>query len=398
MRCRFSSAFIRWGVWGLLLGLVGCVEPYIPAVLDAPTSFLVVDGFINGNGRTRIKLSRTATIAATTAPPVEKGAKLFIVDNTGSRYPMTEKTAGNYQSDSLLLPTGRQYQLRITTASNAAYESALVPLKVTPVIDKLAWQLNDNQVAINLNTHDANAQSRFYRWNFVETWEFNAAFQSSIEYYPNPSPGQKRIDGRLTPIYTCWRTERRSTIKQTSTAQLSQDALTDYDILDISTRAERVKIRYSVLVSQVAETAAEFAYYELLRKNTEAVGTVNDPLPTQLTGNVHRLDNASEPVLGFVGAHTVQQQRLFIDHTQLPYLADSEYDTPYNGCAVANQYYCTGTPLICDFEGVTNLFRSPENVPISFISDTDLGAGISSGSADCVDCRKRGTTTKPSFW
>jgi hypothetical protein len=395
MRQKLFSLFV--GAAGIMLVSLGsCVEPYMPAVLDAPASFLVVDGFINGNGRTRIKLSRTANVAATTAPPAEKGAKLFVVNEAGTRYGLTEKTAGFYQSDSLLLPPGHQYLLHLTTASGAAYASAPIPLKVTPPIDKLAWQLQNDRVAVLLNTHDADTQARFYRWGFVETWEFNAGYHSNLEYYPNPAPGQKTIDNRTTPIYTCWRTEQRSAIKQTSTAQLSQNTLTDFNLLDISTRAERVKIRYSVLVSQVAETAEEFAYYEQLRKNTEAVGTVNDPLPTQLTGNVHRVDNASEPVLGFVGAHTVQQQRLFIDHTQLPYLANYQYDSPYAVCTTSNQYFCLGG--VCNRDAVINLFKFSGNIPLDFISDPDLGEGIIATSADCADCRKRGTTTKPAFW
>jgi hypothetical protein len=393
---RRASFLNRCIAAALLLSLDACVEPYTPAVIDAPASFLVVDGFINGNGATRIKLSRTSNLSATTPPPAEKGAKLFVVDDSGLRYTLTEKSSGFYQSDSLQLNTARKYQLRITTASNATYESDLVPLKVTPVITKLGWKLNGNQVEIDLNTRDDKQQSRYYRWSYVETWQFNAGLHSNLEYFPKPVFPQRTIDNRTTPIYTCWRTERPATIKQSSTAQLSQDALTDFALLTIATRAERLKIRYSVLVSQVAETPEEFAYYEQLRKNTEAVGTVNDPLPTQLTGNVHRVDKSSEPVLGFVGAHTVQQQRLFIDRSELPRLADSQYDTPYVSCAPATQYFCSGGD--CDVQGVMDLFTSPENIPLDFVSDPVFGDGIISTSADCADCRTRGTTTKPSFW
>ncbi|RZK90108.1 MAG: DUF4249 domain-containing protein, partial [Hymenobacter sp.] len=297
---RLGPFLARWGVRGLVLGLAGCVEPYVPDVVEAPASYLVVDGFLNGNGVTTVLLSRTANLAATALPAVEKGAKLFMVDNTGQRYALAEKVSGTYQSDSLVLDPSRQYQLRFTTASSATYESALVPLKITPPIDKLDWKLDGNTVQFALSTHDPQQQSRYYRWGFVETWEFHSAFESTIEY----DYTLRKVVQRTTPIYTCWQTQRSSTIQQGSSAQLSQDALTNVPILAISSRAERLAVRYSVLVSQVAETAAEFAYYDLLRKNTEAVGTVNDPLPTQLTGNVHRVDNPAEPVLGYVGAHT----------------------------------------------------------------------------------------------
>jgi hypothetical protein len=367
------------------LWLSGCVEPYVPAVVDAPTSALVVDGFINGNGRTRIKLSRTTSLATTTAPPVEKGAKLFVVDDTGQRYALTEQASGSYQSDSLQLNPARQYQLRITTVANAVYESDRVPLKVTLPIDKLAWQLDGTQLQLQVNARDPSGTSRYYRWSFIETWEFNSAFRSYLEY----DPKKEIIVGRTTPIYTCWRTERPSTIKQTSTAQLSQDALIDYSILTLSTRAERVQVRYSVLVSQWVETPEEFAYNELLRKNTEAIGTVNDPLPTQLTGNVHRVDNASEPVLGFVSAHTARQQRVFIDRQTLGLPFDWKFDSPYNSCTLGEE------DLVDEkiSAPATLLFRNPGTIPVNYSP-----LGYFGTSSECADCRLRGTNVKPSFW
>ena len=380
------SCFIKPYAWvGLLLGLVGCVEPYVPAVVDAPTSALIVDGFINGNGRTRIKLARTSKLAASTTPPVEKGAKLFIVDDTGLRYALSEQTGGSYQSDSLLLSPTRRYQLRITTATNASYESQAVPLKVTPPIDNLKWKLDGTQLQLLASTRDPSGQSRYYRWGFIETWEFHSAFRSYLEY----DAKTKQIVGRTTPIYTCWRTEQPSAIKQGSTAQLSQDALIDYNLLTLSTRAERVQIRYSVLVSQFTETPEEFAYQELLRKNTEAVGTVNDPLPTQLTGNVHRVDNASEPVLGFVSAHTVRQQRIFIDRETLGLPPNWQFDSPYAACTM-------GEEDLADekiFVPFTLLYNNPGAIPIDYSP-----LGYYGSSRECVDCRLRGTTVKPSFW
>lgn len=393
---RYAISYLS----GLLaLGVGSCVEPYAPDIVSANANYLVVDGFINGNGRTIIQLSRTENIATTTPPPAEKGARLFVVDDTGTRYALTEtSTSGTYRSDSLVLPAGRRYQLRITTAGTGAatYESDLVALKVTPPIDKLAWQLKADNVELQVSTHDASGQSRYYRWKAVETWEFNAAFSSALEYYPkmNGPNGNSLIDTRTTPIYTCWRTEQPTTIVQTTSAQLSQDAITSYVVRSLPARDERFKVRYSLLLSQYAESAEEFAYLELLRKNTEAVGTVNDPLPVQLTGNVHRLDTP-EPVLGFVGAHTVQRQRLFISKADLP--ARSNYDTPYTTCSMTDLYFCDSQGT-CDVLGVFRLFASPSYVPLAFVNDPTFGAGISSTSADCADCRTRGTTTKPSFW
>jgi hypothetical protein len=381
----------------LLLALGGCVDAYVPDVISAPTNYLVVDGFINGNGATRIKLSRTQNIATTDAPTPEAKATVYVQSAAGGRYTLRERSPGFYQSDSLVLSPG-QYQLRISTAgaSSATYESALVPLKVTPPIDKLSWRRVDSEVRVLLNTRDATQQTRYYRWKFIETWEFNSAYKSSLEYFPD----KKVIGARTTPIFTCWRTEQPTGIKQATTAQLSQDALVDHTILAFSDRAERLKIRYSVLVSQSAETAEEFAYYEQLRKNTEAIGTVNDPLPVQLTGNVHRTNGTTtEPVLGYVGAHTVQRQRFFINRAELPLPADWAFESPYTDCRFQTEDVTSYMPPL--MVPKTKLFATPNYyLPIDYYFSLTTGdlVGYSGAPVACVDCRLRGSITKPSFW
>lgn len=401
---RISSSFAaaaRWGSRLLLLGLAGCVDPYLPDVVSAPTPYLVVDGFINGNGVTRIKLSRTQNIAATATPPPEAWASLYFVSETGTRYALREQSPGLYRSDSVVLSPGR-YQLRIALngTAPATYESDLVALKATPPIDNLGWQRAGNELRVLLSTHDATQQSRYYRWKFLETWEFNSAYKSSLEYFPSV----REVRTRTTPIYTCWRTEQPSAIRQATSAQLNQDALVDYAVLSFSDRAERLKIRYSVLVTQYAETADEFAYYEQLRKNTEAIGTVNDPLPVQLTGNVHRTGTATtEPVLGYVGAHTVQQKRIFIDRTALPLPPNWAFDSPYSACKFEIEIlsdYAKARPPVYISIPQTLTFANPNYVPIYHYSNPDTGLldGYYGSTRECVDCRERGSNTKPSFW
>ncbi|RZL12276.1 MAG: DUF4249 domain-containing protein [Hymenobacter sp.] len=389
------AATARWGTRLLLLGLAGCVDAYMPDVIDAPNKYLVVDGFINGNGATRIKLSRTENIATPTAPPVERGATVFIVDNVGTRYATREVSPGLYKSDSMVLNPARQYQLRIATAgaSAASYESDLVPLKVSPPIDKVDWVQQGGELQLRVSTHDAQSQSRYYRWSFTETWEFHSAYESQLEYINGI------VTTRTTPIYTCWRTEQNTSIKQGSTAQLSQDALTNLLLFSISDRAERLKIRYSVLVNQNTETAEEFAYYELLRKNTEAVGTVNDPLPTQLTGNVHRVGTATnEPVLGFVGAHTVQQTRIFLTPQILNLPAGWSFEDPYAACTIGQELAPDPRDKYPIYIPYTRIFSDPSNVPIDYLTGPGGYTGYMGSSRACVDCRTRGVNMKPSFW
>jgi hypothetical protein len=63
--------FLNWKITlvGLFtLFLSGCVEPYFPEVMEAPNSFLVVNGFINGNGTSNIQLLRTQNLKGALQP------------------------------------------------------------------------------------------------------------------------------------------------------------------------------------------------------------------------------------------------------------------------------------------------------------------------------------------
>jgi hypothetical protein len=367
-----------------LLG--GCVDPYPPDVPAAAQSYLVVDGFINSKGSTTIKLSRSLGLASASAIPAETKATVYVLDNLGTRYNLTENPVGTYTLPAQTLDPQRQYQVRITTAKGRNYASDLVAVKTTPPIDKLSWQPTGNGVEIDVDAHDPTGNSRYYRWDYVETWQFNTAYSTKLEY----AASTKSVQPRTDDIYTCWRTELSPFIKQTTTSQLSQDVVANYPLIALPYN-EKLRIKYSVLVLQYAQTPEEYAYWEALSKNTQNLGTLNDPLPSQLTGNIHCLTDASEPVLGYVGAHSVTQERLFIDYNDLPKPLPRIANTGYETCTV-------DTVLLRD--GL-ELFRLNLEVPF----DTWYTAppnrkviGYFASTTECVDCRVRGTNIKPSFW
>lgn len=366
---------------GVLLG--GCIDSYLPDVPATTQSYLVVDGFINSQGSTIIKLSRSLGVASGSAIPVETKATVYIQDDTGLRYTLAENPAGTYTSAALTLSPARQYQLRVNTTKGRSYASDLVPVKTTPLIDSLTWQPDGNGVKINVNTHDASNSTHYYRWDYSETWQFTSAFFSAFEYVR----GSNSVQPRTNNIYTCWRTEPSTVIKQTNTTKLAQDVVAAYPLVQLPFN-EKLLIKYSILVQQYAQTQAEYEYWETLSKNTQNLGTLNDPLPTQLTGNVHCLTDASEPVLGYVGIHSVTQKRLFIDYNDLPRPRPVITNEFYAKCSVDTIYV----------RDALDVFKVGAYTPYAaWYSGPRLIAYFSSSTA-CVDCRLRGTNVKPSFW
>lgn len=381
LRCLWLSA-------GVALG--GCIDRYTPDVAPADRTILVVDGFINPQGGTVIKLSRTFSVNTQNTAPAEAKARVFIQDNTGGRYPLTESSAaGTYTAATTPLDPSRQYQLRITTAQGREYASETEPVVPAPPLDSVTWKLTPQQgVQVYVSTHAAATAARYYRWEYDETYQFTSAFESDIEYVP----ARNFIRPRGPSIYRCWRTEPSTAIVQGTTTQLSQNALVRYPLLTVLPGVQ-LRIGYSVLVRQYAQTQAEYDYWERLRKNTENLGTVNDPLPARVTGNVRALTNPAEAVLGYVGVHTVAEKRLFIDAaTQLPKPQPSSvfFDPAYASC-IRTQYV--------SFPAGLQQFKDGLLVPVSpSISLNGDTIGASASTPNCVDCRLRGTNVKPSYW
>jgi len=377
----------------LLLGnallLSSCVDRYVPDVPPTERSNLVVDGYINPLGSTVIKLSRTFSVNTKNTPPAEARAQVVIQDNAGRRYPLTEAPAGTYTSAAQTLDPGRQYQLRITTAQGREYASDLESAIITPPIADLTWQLTDVQgVQIYLTTRATSTDARYYRWEYDETYQYTSAFQSALEYVASSNTVENRPAARQ--IYTCWRTQPSTAILQSNTEQLSQNVLVDYPLL-LVLPDNRLKLGYSVLVRQVAQTQGEYDYWERQRKNTESLGTVNDPLPGRVTGNVHALADAAEPVLGYVGVHSVVEKRLFIDGNQLP--------TPRPGSVFYDPFYAPCTPPRGILPNAFYLQQFRDGFLIPIRRDDMTPDIIYVNTPNCVDCRERGgTNLKPSFW
>lgn len=392
-----SASATQWLRWALVLLLPACTDPYQPDVLTSPPSYLVVDGFLNAQGVTTIKLSRTYAVGAKTAPPVETKATAYIEDEANTRQLLREAPAGTYTSASLTLNPARRYRLHLNTAAGLEYVSDFVPVKITPPIDKVSWGLDNSGVNVLVSTHDDTRASQYYRWDYTETWEIVPVYFPTVEYV-NRTVGVRNI---MVPFpTTCWGNAPSSQIQLDKTTSLSQDIVSNFPLRKIANTSDRLFRRYSILVQQYALTKEEYAYWELLRKNTENIGSLFDPQPSQLTGNVRCLNRATDLALGFVGAHSTTEKRLFISRQELP--TNLPITSGYERCIPPDTVFLfpkfgPPPPPVADILQIS--FAGPGAlIPINSVIIGGSVAGYTAKDKDCVDCRTRGTSVKPSYW
>lgn len=366
----------------IIIAVSACIDPYEPPVLQESNNFLVIEGFINtGDGSTEFRLSRTARLADTAAIQAERGAEVTIEGKNNDKvYRLVETESGVYQLDQTNFPVGNEYRLRILAANGRTYLSDYVPNKESPAIDSITWRRIGDKVQVYVNTHDPLAKTRYYRWDFVETWEIHAAFLSQLKY-ENGELFSRHPDSL---IYLCWQSNNSDKILIGSSAKLAEDKIYFQPLADVSLESWKLVEKYSIQIKQYAVTEEAYLYFEQMKKNSEQLGSFFDPQPLEIKGNIRCVNNPDEPVIGFVYASTVEEKRIFINSEEIP---DWQYFSYLFEC---NQMLVNVTPDSMQYY-LGGLFYVP-------IEMDPLTNTVIASTKYCADCRVRGTTKRPVFW
>jgi hypothetical protein len=373
----------------ILLLALGCKQRFEPQITQPVNGYLVVDGTINsGTGPTTIRLSRAIQLADSTRPKNERNAIVRVEGENNTQFPLSENSPGMYGNPQLTLNSNVKYRLYIKTTDGKEYRSDYTKVIKTPAIDAIRWEQPANGLDIYVNAHDPQGNTRYYRWEWEETWEFHSAFTSQLEYMKNnlgeitgikyKYPDQS-ID---TNIYTCWKTEPSTNILIGSTAKLTKDSV-DLPLHFIPRASQKISVLYSIKVKQNALSKNGYDFLTRMKKNTESTGTLFDAQPSELVGNIHAVNNPLEVVIGFIDVADVHEKRIFIQPSDLDNWGYR------SGCAE------TLVPNIPDSVRAYSYLT-----PTMAAETSPTGAIVTYYGSDiaCVVCTLTGVHQKPVFW
>jgi Domain of unknown function (DUF4249) len=374
----------------IIFSVLMCRKPYEPPAIKASSHILSIDGVINigANSSSQFVLTRSRSLLDSVTDLPELGAQVMIRSAAGTNYPLIDSgTNGIYISEILNLDPGQKYQLSVTTTEGSQYMSDLVTPKISAPIDSVNWELVEDPsfgtevVNVYVNSHDPANNTRFYRWDYLETWQHISTYESfwaldgnSIEYglFPNQT------------THTCWSTGLSSSIALGTTVTLSEDVVSQIKMATISKNDPKMDIKYSMLVRQYPLDQQAYTYWLNIQKNSQSLGGLFDLQPGQLPGNIHGVTNPKDPVVGYVSACSIGEKRIFISNDQLP----GWKSNPGVNCP---------TQIIAP--------PDPNNVVFWNYPDTSYQLYYYSSGAmvitykSCLDCRYQGgTIIKPAFW
>jgi Domain of unknown function (DUF4249) len=367
----------------LALAIYSCQKLYNPKLTKGSPNILVVEGVIDPSAdSTIIRLSRTVQANSKTSVAPELSAIVNAEDDQNGIYPIPEIGNGAYAYPGLQLDITRKYRLRIKTTDGKEYLSDFVPVKITPPIDSVGFNILQDSLQVYVSTHDPTNNTRYYRWSFDETWLFHAFAVSDFI-----STGYSLVE-RTTDqeIYFCYATGFSPTIVLASSAGLSNDVIYESPLTLIKGSSEKIEREYSVLVRQYALTPDALAYWANLRTNSDQLGGVFGVQPSEVSGNIHCTSNPSTPVIGYISASTVTTKRIFIANSSLPRAWQPDY--PYSCVVDSVKKNVFGTLISLP----------PDQLTLEPIGSFFAPTGYTATTKECADCTIRGTTQQPSYW
>ncbi|HEY2348099.1 MAG TPA: DUF4249 domain-containing protein [Puia sp.] len=374
----------------VISSVFNCRKPYEPPAIKASSHILAIDGVINmgANSSSQFVLTRSRSLLDTITDLPELGAQVMIRSAAGTNYPLIDTgTNGIYISEMLNLDAGQKYQLAVTTAEGSKYLSDLVTPKLSAPIDSVNWDLEEDpsfgtEVAnVYVNSHDPSNSTRFYRWDYLETWQHVSIYESfwalgpgSLEYglFPNQT------------THTCWSTALSTSIVLGTTITLNSDVISQIKVATFNKDDPKMDIKYSMLVRQYPLDEQAYTYWLNVQKNSQSLGGLFDLQPGQLPGNIHGVTNSKDPVVGYVSACSIGEKRIFISNDQLP----GWHSNPEKNCPI-----------------LTIAPPDPNNVVYWNYPDTSFQLYYYASGAmiitykTCLNCMYQGgTIVKPDFW
>lgn len=313
----------------LLLISFGCVEPYEVDLEEGP-QILTVDGTItSGAGPHRIFLSRSATYGSVFEGLVRpvSGATVIARDELGNVVFFAEKSEnkGEYQApDSFFAVIGRSYTLQIQLSDGKVYTS--FPEKVTqpPAIKNLSYRSvttpvegeinNASGVQLIVDIDDPGEENNFYYWR-------NARATYVLETRPDLFVDRETMDpapkGCCSICYTSELIGNQSIF--IATDDNFNGLSTKIPVGYIPDDGVRFIQTYRIDLRQLSISAEAYRFLRLVKQQSELSGSVFDPPPATIRGNMISLDDPDEVVLGYFIAAGETTERVYIDGNQLEF-------------------------------------------------------------------------------
>ncbi|GAB4034953.1 DUF4249 domain-containing protein [Spirosoma gilvum] len=322
MRKTRHIRHLRWLSYSLLLLVWSCVDE-VSLPIRQTERRLVVEGLVTNGPFPWVRLTYTGKYDSNnpaTPELVINDALVVINDDLGNRVRLVpDPFAPAYygvNDSSFIGRVGRSYTLSVTLPNGSRYESKPELLTPVPTLDPLQARSRKGFSELGqpdwydvlVDTQDPPGPGNYYRW-------------SSMAYIPRWTKFDPKHP-TLTPFgydrcyCSCWVPIFGPPTDVLSDALINGNRISNRAVFSVPIYAVG---NYYVQVRQYSITRAAYQYWNLYEQQRSRTGSLFDPQPASIEGNVRSVVDTTKLALGFFGASSMSQQRLIIPGDTINY-------------------------------------------------------------------------------
>lgn len=325
----------------LLLSAASCVDPYAYPFEEVSDNMVVEAALTTLPGPQQVRLSATRNIYNRDNRSVLyiKGARVSVIDSDGLEHEYLEKGNGYYFSDAAFSAVvGKSYRLKIVTAEGVEYQSdselAAGTTEMTDIEARYQRKSERNArgvyesvdgFSIAARVNDAPDQRNYYLLRMKITYkvlthpESYQVFDTGLgRYVPAPKPC----------CNICWITEQLPEFVVYGDQTISGQKNAEVPLGYFEARSKYFFEKVYFEVTQYTLSSGGYAFWKSLADLKFKQGTLFDPSPAELPGNIHNTADPEEQVIGYFTVSGVSTAGSFISNHQIP--GGVRYDFVFN--------------------------------------------------------------------
>ena len=338
MKDKHLNGIKKHPAWVLiLLAFItfACIDE-IDLNIDTDQRKLAVDGFIADSlDNYSISLSYSSVIGEGTdniQHPVS-GAKIKVLDELGTAYVFQETEEGIY-THLMEAEIGKEYYLDIQTPDGRHIQSKPQSIRSSPTIDTSKLQIetrdylnsagnfvSEQEAIVRIDTRIEEGEKRPYlRWQVEGEYEFRENYPMALN---------KRI---------CYIPDRLglNQLNVFNTADLAGNELFDQEVIRTALNY-RFAAQYCFHIYQFSISEDEFTYWNNIRDMINREGSLFDPPPGTVRGNLVNVDDPGDLILGYFSVAGVSYRRFFVNEDEIgfyvePRCSSSRFRPQYPDC------------------------------------------------------------------
>jgi hypothetical protein len=314
----------------LLIFSVSCVEEVQIPFRSETVKLIVEGGITNDKPPYVIKLSYSGNLVRTNYLNLNlavSGAKVTVTDDLGESVEFEQALSerGVYRSidDSYIGKVGRSYTLKIVLKEGRVFQSNPSKMLACPPIDSLYASYEDivnvsvpDGFQVYLDTKDPVNTQNYYRWYAYGYSRIGA------------------VCGYQLCEDACW------------VPRFQENVNIESDVLINGKPIRKRPVFFSpvyhvgkhfIEVSQFSISRDAFQFWKLYQEQSSRTGTIIDPLPAPIQGNIFNINDPLDFALGYFEVAGISRQRLIIygRYNRFEIFANAADFIPKNGgCSI----------------------------------------------------------------